>query len=99
MPCRSDFGEPSYYDGNYNRDASIRLALDAATRAACDLRTILRRGGTEKDLCEDTRTWIKQHDAWDRRRIKQEEEAGIRERARQAALAKLNLDDRRVLGL
>jgi len=72
---------------------------DAATRAACDLRTILRRGGRESDLCPETREWIKRHDEWDARRAAAEEAAGLREKVRQAALNKLTLDERRALGL
>ena len=92
MPCMCE-------GADREESAIVRKKADAATRAACDLRTILRRGGTESDLCEETRRWISQHDDWDRRRIEQENAAGIRQRTKEQALAKLTLDERRVLGL
>jgi hypothetical protein len=90
MPC---------YDGRENDHTDCQRRINEATRAACDLRTILRRGGTESDLCQDTRHWIAVHDEWDARRIAAEDAAGIRERTRREALQKLNLDERRALGL
>jgi hypothetical protein len=80
-------------------DKELAERLNRATRAACDLRTILRRGGKESDLAGSTRSWIAEHDKWDRERIAQEEALGVREKARRDALAKLDLDERRVLGL
>jgi hypothetical protein len=77
----------------------LRKELTAVTRVACDLRTILRRGGNESDLCPETRAWIAEHDAWDAERIAQEQARGERQRVKQAALDKLSLDERRVLGL
>jgi hypothetical protein len=92
MPCSSE-GYPD------NRLDDCSRELNEATRAACDLRTILRRGGTEEDLCAETRRWIAKHDDWDHRRIKEEERRGERQRVKQNALAKLTMDERRVLGL
>jgi len=91
MPCRCD------YDG----EEAIRLReeADIATRAACDMRTILRRNNLEKELTVETRKWIKKHDKADAERIKEENEAGIREKVRLNALDKLTLEERRVLGL
>jgi hypothetical protein len=89
MPCES-YGMS---------DSHWKPAADAATRAACDLRTILRRGGTEADLCVSTREWIAQHDKEDAERKRVEERTNERERRRRAALDKLTLDERRVLGL
>lgn len=91
MPCRCED------DGSDMR--RLRAEADAATRAACDLRTILRRGGGESDLCAETRQWIKRHDEWDARRIAEENAAGQRQQVKQAALDKLTLDERRALGL
>jgi len=90
MPCESAFRSYSY---SYKNEA------DAATRAACDMRTILRRFNLEKELTVETRKWIKQHDKEDEERIKRENEAGIREKTRLRALDKLTLEERRVLGL
>lgn len=74
-------------------------AADAATRAACDMRTILRRNKLESELTAETRKWIAKHDAEDARRIREETEQKIRENTRLRALDKLTLDERRVLGL
>mgnify|MGYP001589901379 CR=1 FL=1 len=92
MPCSCEGAETQQID-------DLTRNLNQATRAACDLRTILRRGGTEEDLAPETRAWIAQHDDWDRRRIAQEKASGERKKARAAALDKLNLDERRILGL
>lgn len=90
MPCRCDpYDEPSQYVEEAN----------AATRAACDMRTILRRNNLEKELTVETRAWIAKHDAADAKRIAEENAAGIREKVRLAALDKLTLEERRVLGL
>jgi len=90
MPCQSD-----PFDGLHE----AHQEATAATRAACDLRTILRRGGKEIDLTAETLAWIAKHDKADKERIKEEEENGIRERTKRRALDKLTLDERRVLGL
>ena len=93
MPCYDERSSGAY------RAKELQQKLDAVTRAACDLRTILRRGGTEDDLCAETREWIAAHDDWDRRRIEQEQRDGIREATRNRGLEKLTLDERRALGL
>ena len=74
-------------------------AANAATRAACDMRTVLRRNGLEPDLCDETRAWIAQHDAEDALRIEIEAASGYRDAFRKKAIAKLSLEERRVLGL
>lgn len=91
MPCQCD------YDGDDVR--RMKELADAATRAACDMRTILRRVKLEHELTRETRDWIKQHDEEDAARIADEKASGIRESKRLKALAKLNLEERRVLGL
>lgn len=88
MPCQCEG-----YPDTWKEDA------DKATRAACDMRTILRRNGLEKELTKETREWIKKHDKEDAERIAEENREGIRERTRLKALNKLNLEERRVLGL
>lgn len=91
MPCRCD------YNGD---DNSIWAAeAHAATRAACDMRTILRRAGLECELTTETRSWIAKHDEADAKRIQEENQQKIRENTRLKALAKLTLEERRVLGL
>jgi hypothetical protein len=65
MPCQCDWAEGE------NRNKLQSLA-DAATRAACDMRTIIRRNKWESALTLETRNWIKQHDEEDARRIEEE---------------------------
>ena len=91
MPCQcGDYGEniPQY-----------RIEADKATRADCDMRTILRRNNLESELTIETRKWIAKHDKEDAARIAEENAAGIRKKVRQQALDKLTLEERRVLGL
>lgn len=83
----------------YQRAAISRNALNAATRAGCDMRTILRRHHLEEELTAETRKWIAEHDEVDRQRIDREILEGTRNHAKQQALAKLNMDERRILGL
>lgn len=92
MPCRSDYQD-------CGEDPGLRRELDRVTRAACDMRTILRRHGLERELTVEARKWIAQHDAEDAKRIAQENAEGIRQRVKQQALDKLSLEERRVLGL
>jgi len=91
MPCRcEDYGE------------SVRVAaakMDRLTRVCCDMRTILRRENLESELTVESREWITEHDEWDARRIAEENARGERARTRLAALDKLTLEERRVLGL
>jgi len=91
MPCRCD----DYGDSH----GEAKELLDKVTRAACDMRTILRRHGLEYQLTLETCNWIAKHDAEDEARIAKEEAVGERMAARVGALAKLTMDDRRVLGL
>ena len=93
MPCRCDYMEsPAEPSG-------LRKEADKATRAACDMRTIIRRANLEHELTKETRRWIKQHDDEDARRIAEENAAGIRQSTKHRALDKLTLEERRVLGL
>lgn len=94
MPCRCDGYEEM--DRQERQDAA-----DKATRAACDMRTIIRRfaPSLENELTKETRRWIRGHDAADVKRIAEENAAGIREATRRRALDKLSLEERRVLGL
>jgi hypothetical protein len=75
------------------------MLADKATRAACDMRTILRRHNLEEELTLETRRWILKHDKEDADRIAIENAAGIREEARKRGLRKLTLEERRALGL
>jgi len=90
MPCRCE--EPTVSETWVDK-------AHAATRAACDMRTILRRLKKENELTTETRRWIAQHDAEDAARIAEENAADIRQRIKQQALDKLTLEERRVLGL
>ena len=82
-----------------DNDKALRSRANRATRAACDMRTLIRQLGKEDELTIETRRWIKQHDLEDSRRIKIEEESGIRDKARRSGLDKLTLEERRALGL
>ena len=103
MPC-SDGTPPS---GAYAcEDTALRRSADKATRAGCDMRTILRRHALENELTVETREWIAQHDKEDARRIAQEIAAGERAVAKANAKRKysilmksMTLEERRVLGL
>lgn len=97
MPC-------GYYPGIVSEYADedrekLEKAANKATRAACDMRTILRRHGLESELTGETIKWIAKHDKEDARRVVEEEKSGERKRVKQQALDKLNLEERRVLGL
>lgn len=96
MPCRCDD-----WDSNVSSSETdhYRKEADQSTRAACDMRTILRKYGLENELTVETRKWIKKHDDADAKRIAEENAAGIRQRVKQQALDKLTLEERRVLGL
>lgn len=94
MPCDCGYMYGSDTDGGWYKDLA-----DRATRAACDMRTIIRRAKLESKLCAETLAWIAEHDAADAKRIAKEKKKGQRRSLRKQALAKLNLDERRVLGL
>jgi hypothetical protein len=92
MPCACDGMDEMRRD-------QVEEEANQATRAACDMRTILRRNNLELELTEETRKWIMRHDIADARRIAEENASGLRERTKRTALAKLSLEERRVLGL
>ena len=93
MPCRCDYMETP------NEDQGLRREVDKATRAACDMRTILRRHNLLGELTQETLKWVHQHDKEDEKRIAEENAKGIREAARKRGLDKLTLEERRALGL
>lgn len=92
MPCR-------YEENESHERNKLTRKLDHLTRVCCDMRTVLRRANQERELTAESRKWIAKHDKEDKRRIAREEATGERERVRLAALDKLSLDERRVLGL
>lgn len=94
MPCQS-----FDYEGTGSEIQHYKTEADKSTRAACDMRTIIRRHDLENELTVETRNWIKKHDAADAKRIAEENAAGIRQKVKQQALDKLTLEERRVLGL
>ena len=96
MPCRCDDWDSTV---NASEASFYKLEANASTRAACDMRTIIRRHGLENKLTVETRQWIAKHDAADAKRIAEENAAGIRQKVKQQALDKLTLEERRVLGL
>ncbi len=104
MPCNGNLID-RIDQANVDRDQYATEARKAG-RAACDMRTILRRHDLENELCHETLQWIVEHDRTDAERIAQEEAQGKREealsereKAKQAALGKLTMDERRLLGL
>jgi hypothetical protein len=88
MPCNCD-GYP---------DEREELA-QAATRAACDLATVLRSGGTLEDCSSETRKFIDRHDTIDRERLREEREKVFRDKLRKKALSKLTPEERRAIGI
>ena len=99
MPC-SD-GGPCYQDDpeTIQRLRDTKARLDWVTRAACDMRTILRRNNLEQHLTAESRRWITEHDAEDARRIEVETKARIRQATKRRALAKLSDEEKVLLGL
>jgi len=95
MPCQCDYPSEPY------EDSGLRKEADKATRAACDMRTIIRKfaPAIEIELTPETRRWIAQHDREDAKRIAEENKKKIRQNVRLRALEKLTLEERRVLGL
>ena len=87
---------PCDYDGPCKDHSK---PLRRVTRVARDMRTILRRHGLEHELCQETQTWIGEHDQADARRIAEENANGVRAAAKKSGLAKLSLEERRALGL
>lgn len=114
MPCYDPgpypYSPPARYEPLNNKSPFGEITLegqvsyykqraDLCARAACDMRTILRRNNLEKELTMETQMWILQHDAFDKARIEEENKSGLREQVRLQALNKLTLEERRVLGL
>jgi hypothetical protein len=99
MPC-SD-GGPCYQDDpeTIQKLRNTKARLDWVTRAACDMRTVLRRNNLERELTTESRGWIVEHDAEDARRVEAETKAKIRQATKRRALAKLSDEERVLLGL
>jgi len=99
MPCGGGIdgrGGPQNCDNNlFSCWEQYRLV----TRAACDMRTILRQHSLLSKTTSETQRWIRAHDAEDAKRIAKEEAEGMRQRVKLEALKKLNMEERRVLGL
>ena len=95
MPCQCD------YPSGPSEDSGLRREADAATRASCDMRTIIRKFAPNlmDELTSETLRWIQKHDNEDAKRIAEENAKGIREEVRKKAMSKLSLEERRVLGL
>jgi hypothetical protein len=91
MPC---------YDSRSDEvDADRQERLTAATRAACDMWNVLKRGGSKSELSAETVAWLTTHDLDDARRLREEFRRGVAQRVRERALSKLDMDERRALGL
>ena len=94
MPCGDGGPEPRGYLDIDRSESAAR-----ATRAACDMRTVIRSLGAEHMLCSETLEWISDHDREDAARIALAQEQVLRERAKASGLRKLSLEERRALGL
>ncbi len=97
MPCRT-------YDSDEQEHQVTRTRIlndaDRATRAACEMRTLIRnRTNLENELSAETRQWISEHDAADALRLRRENEAAVQAAKKQDALNKLTVEERRMFGL
>jgi hypothetical protein len=92
MPCRVD----GYED---ERSTPLYQTANDATRAACNMRNIIRRHNLENELTTETRKWIMKHDEEDAKRIALDKEVEEKLRKKREALSKLSPEDRRILGL
>lgn len=95
MPC-TDGPRDS---GRYNDEELRRV-----TRAACDLLQRLRLEGSwpgliPSGLSPETVRWVKQHDLEDKRRVEDALRASRIQEAREAVVAKLSPEERRLLGI
>lgn len=73
-----------------------------STRAACDLLTVLRRGGDESEVSNETRHWIAEHDFENDNNF-EKEQIDVEQLLPESVLDKLSQDERlalrRALGL
>jgi len=90
MPCECDPAQ-AYEE--------LKELADAATRAACDMGTIIRNRKLLGELTPETRAWIRAHDAADAKRMAEETENELRMKTKEVALSKLTAAERRSLGL
>ena len=91
MPCQ--------YEDPYDHYRGESDELTRLTRICCDMRTILRQNKLLQELTGESMQWVVRHDKEDAARIKAEQESGERQRVKDEAMAKLSLEERRVLGL
>lgn len=96
MPCYDSRNSSEY---QAQEKEAIRAEARAATRAACDLANVVARAGLQNSVSNETRAWIHKHIREDQARLRDEETVGDIERLRARALAKLDQDERRALGL
>lgn len=97
MPCRDDRND--CYE-----NPETRRRLDKVTRLLCGLcRKITKRGFMTRiefiDDNEELKIWWEEHQEADLRRIERENLQKQKEKRKKEALAKLNLEDRKILGL
>lgn len=97
MPC-SDYGRAA---------TEVRIRLDKATRAACEMARVIRYQSENNHECSflfdslTTRTqkWIKAHEKMDRERLKQEKLERRRKKLKKRALKKLSKKEIEALGI
>jgi hypothetical protein len=102
MPCSDGYSDVERY-------TELRIRLDKATRAACEMARVIRKYGQAligdegtdlfDKLSSKTKGWVKRHDEADRRRIKEEKKEMRRKKLRKLALAKLSHKEREALNL
>jgi hypothetical protein len=97
MPCTYD-GPPGA-SVVYTENPQIRRDAEKATRAACEMKLLLRELNQERNLTVETRQWIAKHDKEDAKRLKVEMDKERHEQLKRDALTKLTVDERRALGL
>ena len=90
MPC---------HDSREGDNSELLERLDAATKAACEMASVLRETPLVTLLSPQTRLWIKEHRRADDERLAVEREARRRKELRTRALDKLSVEEREMLGL
>ena len=82
MPCRTDDCEDT---SPAHRAEHFRRTSDAATRAACEMRKVLRDNNLIGSLSAETQGWVKKHDREDAKREQQRQRAEAEKQKREQA--------------
>jgi hypothetical protein len=99
MPCRSDYpDEPTVLKTTHD---DVREQLDTVTRLLCGLCRRVKQEGKDELIVNDHelgRWWVK-HEAWDKKREKEELALAAAKAKKQTALNKLSAEEKKILGL